>query len=115
MIFHAASMVALFVDQLVHSPVQIQCVQQTSPESWVKWLLPTVVQTVVRLLSIFAGVGIAVRSFRANKKSEHEQWIRDQKKEEWSALIRGVANVFHITNFTTLKWMEREDSKQNRH
>jgi uncharacterized membrane protein YhaH (DUF805 family) len=102
MILHAASIAAFFVDQVAQAPVQIQCVQQATPESWLKWLLPTIVQTVVSLLSIFAGVCIAVRSFRANKKTEHEQWIRDQKKVEWSALLRGVANVFHIANFNTL-------------
>jgi hypothetical protein len=101
MILHAASIAALFVDQLSKASVQVQCVQQATPEPMLKWLLPTIVQTVVSLASITAGVCIAVASFRANKKTEHEQWVRDQKKAEWSALLRGVANVFHITNFTT--------------
>jgi len=93
MILHAASIVAHFIDQATQAPVQIQCVQQTTPEPMLKWLLPTIVQTVVSLLSIFAGVGIAVRSFRANKKTEHEQWVRDQKKAEWKQLLEGVANI----------------------
>ena len=95
MILHAASMAALFVDQLAQAPVQIQCVQQSTPESWLKWLLPTIVQTIVSLLSIFAGVCIAVRSFRANKTSEHEQWIRAQKKEEWKDLLAQIAEIEH--------------------
>jgi hypothetical protein len=101
MILHAASIAAFFVDQLVQAPVQIQCVQQSTPESWLKWLLPTIVQTVVSLLSIFAGVGIAVRSFRANKKAEHDQWVRNQqagheqwvldhKKAEWAELLASI-------------------------
>ncbi|MFZ1084118.1 MAG: hypothetical protein WAN35_04035 [Terracidiphilus sp.] len=104
MILHAASIAAFYVDQLAQAPVQIQCVQQTAPESWLKELLPTIVQTVVSLLSIFAGVGIAVRSFRANKKSEHEQWIRnqkagheqwilDQRKSEWKELLMTVSGI----------------------
>jgi hypothetical protein len=93
MIFHVASMVALFVDSAATSPAQIQCVQQPEPESWVKWLLPTIVQTVISLLSIFAGVAIAVRSFRANKETEHEQWTRDQKKTEWKELLTRIAEV----------------------
>ena len=62
-------------------------------ESWVKWLLPTIVQTVVSLLSIAAGVGIAVWSFRRNRQTEHEQWVRDQKLGEWRELISAVASV----------------------
>ena len=60
---------------------------------WVKWLLPTIVQTVVSLLSIAAGVGIAVWSFRRNRQTEHEQWVRDQKLGEWRELISAVASV----------------------
>jgi hypothetical protein len=60
--------------------------------------LPTIVQTVVSLLSIFAGVGIAVRSFRASKETEHAQWVRNQKKEEWSLLLSSVASVYQITD-----------------
>jgi hypothetical protein len=90
MILHAASIAAFFVDRLAQAPVQIQCVQQSTPESWVKWLLPTIVQTVISLLSIFAGVAIAVRSFQANRKTEHEQWVRDQKKAEWKEIVEAL-------------------------
>ena len=96
MILHAASFAAIFVDQLSQAPGHIQCMQQTAPESWVKWLLPTIVQTIVSLASITAGVCIAVASFRANKKTEHEQWIRDQKKAEWNELLRSVAEFGNI-------------------
>jgi hypothetical protein len=91
MMLHAASLIAFFLDSVQQAPVVLQCVQSQC-ESWVKWLLPTLVQTVVSLLSIFAGVGIAVRSFRANKKSEHEQWVRDQKKAEWRDLLDSVCD-----------------------
>jgi hypothetical protein len=93
MVLHAASFAAFFVLQTQQAPIHIQCVQQSTPEPTLKWLLPTIVQTVVSLLSIFAGVGIAVRSFRANKKSEHEQWIRDQKKAEWQELLMATAHM----------------------
>jgi hypothetical protein len=96
MILHAASIVAFFVDQLAQTPVQVQCVQQPAPESWLKWLLPTIVQTVISLASITTGVCIAVASFRANKKTEHEQWIRDQKKLEWNELLKSVAEFGNI-------------------
>ena len=106
MIFHAVSMVAVFMDQAAQVPVQIQCVQQAVPESWLKWLLPTIVQTVVSLASIGAGVGIAIWSFRRNRQSEHEQWlrnqkagheqwIRDQSKAEWKDLLVKIAEIEH--------------------
>jgi hypothetical protein len=112
MILHAVSMIAVLVDQAQQAKCVVQCVP-TEPESWVKWLLPTIVQTIVSLASITAGVLIAIWSFRKNRQSEHEQWernqragheqwVRDQKKAEWSALLRSIADVFHITNFTTL-------------
>ena len=92
MFFHPAALLAFFADQATRAPVVVQC-PQAAPESWVKWLLPTIVQTVVSLLSIAAGVGIAVWSFRRNRQTEHEQWVRDQKLGEWRELISAVASV----------------------
>lgn len=92
MFFHPATLLALFTDHATQAPVVVQC-PQAAPESWVKWLLPTIVQTVVSLLSIAAGVLIAVWSFRRNRQTEHEQWLRDQKLGEWRELISAVASV----------------------
>jgi hypothetical protein len=109
MILHAVSIAAFFMDQLAQAPVVVQCVvpPNADPE-WKQWI-----PTAVSLLSVGIGLWIANRtirnareltewSFRATSEKDHEQWLRDQKKIEWSALLRGVANVFHITNFTTL-------------
>jgi hypothetical protein len=95
MILHAALIAAFFVDQTQQTQCVVQCAQ-AAPESGLKSLLPTIVQTIVSLLSIFAGVGIAVRSFRANKKTEHEQWIRDQKKAEWKELLKKAAEIERV-------------------
>ena len=68
--------------------------------------MPTVVQTVISLLSIGVGVGIAVWSFKRNRQTEqqqwernqkaaHEQWVRDKKKEEWQKLITQAARIEH--------------------
>jgi hypothetical protein len=92
MFFHPAALLAFFADQATQAPVVVQC-PQAALESWVKWLLPTNVQTVVSLLSIAVGVGIAVWSFWRNRRAEHEQWVRDQKLEEWRELISEVASV----------------------
>jgi len=89
MFFHPAALLAFFADQATQAPVVVQC-PQAAPEWWVKWLLPT---SVVGLLSIAAGVGIAVWSFWRNRRTEHEQWVRDQKLGEWRELISAVASV----------------------
>lgn len=97
MIVLIAQFVGPILDQVRQQPIVIQC-PQAPPESWVKWLLPTLIQTVVSLASITAGVCIAVASFRANKNAEHEQWVRDQKRAEWSLLLRSVASVYQTTD-----------------
>jgi hypothetical protein len=94
MILHATSIAAFFVDQLAQAPVQIQCVQQSAPESWLKQWIPTAVS----LLSIGIGVWIARWSFRASSERDRERWVLDQKKTEWSLLLRSVASVYQITD-----------------
>jgi hypothetical protein len=100
MILHVASTAALLVDQTKLFP--------SFSFDWRQWI-----PTAVSLLSIGIGVWISDRSirkakdltewsFRATSERDHKRWVLDQKKAEWSALLRGVANVFHITNFTTL-------------
>jgi len=117
MIPHAVSMAAFFVDQLAFEPVILQCAP-VEPESWVKWLLPTIVQTVVSLASITAGVLIAVWSFKKNRQSEHEQWKRNQKaaheqwvldhkKTEWRKLLKTAAEIQRVLRMETMTGSER--------
>lgn len=75
------------------TPVQVEIVQRALPESWVKWLLPTIVQTTMSLASITAGVWIALWSFGATSKRDHRQWLRDQRKEEWKELLINIAEI----------------------
>jgi hypothetical protein len=103
-ILHAASIAADFVDQLAQAPVQVQCVQQATPESWLKWLF----QLALSVIPVVGGVGIAIWSFHSTGKRDHERWVLDLKRAEWSVLLRGVAKVFHITNFTTLNGWNRK-------
>jgi hypothetical protein len=91
MIFHAVSLIAALVGELVQAPIHVQCVLEQAHDPWWRWLLPTIVQTVVSLASITAGVLIAVWSFRKNRQSEHERWIRDRKIEEWKDLLSAAA------------------------
>ena len=89
MVVHLVEMIGAMAAQ-AQGAIQVQCVQQAAAEPWVKWLLPTLVQTIVSLASIAAGVSIAVWSFRRNRQTEHEQWVRDQKKAEWRELLEAV-------------------------
>jgi len=121
MILHADTIAALFVDQVAQSQPAAQCAQ-AAPEPTLKWLMPTIVQTVVSLASITAGVMIAVWSFRKNRqseheqwarnqKAEHEQWIRDQAKSEWGAIltILTVADVKLPHVFGNVEWDTMKD------
>jgi hypothetical protein len=103
MILHAASMAALFVDQMAQAPVVVHCAQ-SAPEPTLEWLLPTVVLTVISVVSITAGVLIAVWSFRKHRQTEFDlwsrsqqtqqkQWLRDQEKAEWKELLVRVAEI----------------------
>jgi hypothetical protein len=105
MIFHAASIAAFFVDSLAQTPVQIQSVQQSTPESWVKWLL----QFALSIVPVAGGVGIALWSFHATSKREHERWILDQKKAEWSQLLRSVVEVHRVLRVVSTTEKERAE------
>ena len=105
MVLQTADLFAFWIQAAQQNPVVVNC-PASAPEPWVKWLLQSVVP-------VAGGVSIAIWSFVANRKTEQKQWdrnqnaarkqwLRDQKKAEWSALLRGIANVFHITNFNTL-------------
>jgi hypothetical protein len=106
MISHASSMAVLFADRVAQAPVVVQCAQAV-PESWVKWLLPTIIQTIVSLASITAGVWIAVASFRANKGKEHTQWILDHKRAEWRELLKGAAEIQRVLRMESMPLVKR--------
>jgi hypothetical protein len=93
MILHAATLAAFLVDQIQQAPIVVQCVQKDEPESWAKWL-PTIVQTVVSLASITAGVLIAWRSFLATSEKDHRRWLLDQKKAEWRELLDVLGRTY---------------------
>jgi len=107
MILHAASIAAFFLDQLAQTPVQIQCVQQTTQESWLKQWIPTAVS----LLSIGIGVWIARWSFSASSKRDRVRWGLDQKKAEWSAILSSltIADIKLPHVFNNVEWPSMSD------
>jgi len=96
MVLHAFALIAALAAGTAQSPPGVQVVLQRAPDPWWKWLLPTVVQTVISLLSIGAGVAIAVWSFRRNRETEHVQWARDQKRAEWQKIQELIIEVWNI-------------------
>jgi hypothetical protein len=99
MILHSASMTAIFVDQLAQVPVVVQCAS-AAPESPWKWIIQSVIP-------VAGGTLIAVWSFVQNRHSEQkqwernqkaalEQWNREQRKSEWSQLLRSIAEVERV-------------------
>ena len=88
---HVADLFAFWIQAAQQNPVVVNC-PASAPEPWVKWLLPTIVQTVISLVAIGSGVWIALWSFKKNWQSEHEQWLRDQKMAEWKELIQHISS-----------------------
>ena len=93
MMLHTAMMAALLADPSPASPIVVQLVQKPQSESVFKWWFPTLIQTILSLGSISAGVAIAVWSFRKNSTKEHLHWTRDQKKAEWKDLLSQIAAI----------------------
>jgi hypothetical protein len=107
MIHHAAAVAALLASQTSSAPIVVQLVQKTEPESWLKWLLPAIIQTVVSLLSIAAGVTIAWRSFHATSEKDHKRWLLDQKKAEWKELLKKASEIQRVLPVSSASSKER--------
>jgi hypothetical protein len=90
MIFHAASWVALFADQVQQAPVVIQSVQTTPEAEW-KWWLKLIAEILGPLLSTAGSIYVAWMVFHWQGRKDREQWVRDQKREEWKRLIQLAA------------------------
>lgn len=84
-------MAAFFVDQLSQAPVVIQC-EPAAPEPW-KWWFGALAPWIGPLLSGVVSIYVAWRVFHWQGKKDREQWILDQKLEEWRELISVVASV----------------------
>jgi len=91
-VLHVASIAAFFIQQNPQTQCVVQCEAQSS--IWMRLL--------VSAFPSLLALGVAWFAFWLNSRWNRKQWILDQKKAEWSALLRSVANVFHIANFNTL-------------
>jgi hypothetical protein len=99
MVLHAAAMMAFFVDAGQQAQCAVQCVPIAGQDPlWARLLFAAIP-------SIFA-LGIAALVFYWSGRRERKQWIRDQKKAEWSRLLEGFANIYRIVHLG--KTMNRE-------
>lgn len=86
MIDHTAPMAAFLVVQATPPQCIVQCIQ-AAPGSWWNVLLQFLPQLIVSVIPVAGGVGIALWSFRATSKKEHERWILENIKTEWKELL----------------------------
>jgi hypothetical protein len=93
MILHSSGMLAFLLEKPAQTPAQLQCLLQTPSDPWWKWLL----QLVLSIVPVAGGVWIAMWSFRATSRRDHEQWLADNKKGEWRKLISLAAQIeYHM-------------------
>lgn len=57
--------------------------------------LATILEFTQIVVPVAGGVWIAWMAFRWNRQKEHQQWVLDQKKAEWKALLIQVAEIEH--------------------
>jgi hypothetical protein len=102
MILHAASIAAFFVDQATQPQCLVKCVSDAGHDPiWARLFFEAVP-------SIFA-LGIAALVFYWNGGREHRRWILDQKKAEWSQLLRSVAEVQRVLRVVSTTEKERAE------
>jgi hypothetical protein len=89
MILQAATFIALLVNEVSPNPIVVQCVQPPAVDPGLKQWIPTAVS----LVSIAVGVWIARWSFSVTSERDHKRWILDQKKVEWSELLKALYEV----------------------
>jgi hypothetical protein len=82
---HSIGIVAVWID-VVQAPLVVQYAQAV-PDPWWKWWLPLLISILAPLLSAAASIYIASKVFRSQSGKDRQQWVRDQEKGEWSAIL----------------------------
>jgi hypothetical protein len=106
MILHAVSTAAFFVDTVQQTPVLLNCTQAAPQPEW-KWWAGALASWVGPLLSGVVSIYVAWRVFHWQGEKEHSAWIRDQKKAEWSGLLRSTAEIQRILRVVNTPNKER--------
>jgi hypothetical protein len=105
MILYAASIAAFFLQQAPQPECVVKCVQ-AAPGSWWDRLLQFLPQLIVSVIPVAGGVWIALWSFHATSKRDHERSVLDQKAVEWRSLIidssEALSQIHHILGITQI-------------
>jgi len=92
---YLVSVAAFLVDQVQQMPVVLQCAQAAPEPGW-KWWLKLIAEILGPLLSTAGSIYVAWRVFQWQGRKDREQWVRDQKREEWKRLIQLAAEYEQI-------------------
>lgn len=101
---HLVSVAALFMEQANQVPTVVQCAPPTPEPLW-----KSLLQTAQIIIPVAGGVLIAWMAFQWNSKREHKRWVLDQKRAEWSQLLRSVAEVQHVVRVVSTTEKERAE------
>jgi hypothetical protein len=97
MIFHAVSMVAVFVDQVTQAPVVIQCAPSSGQDPlWARLFfaaIPSIFALGITWVAFRLNTGKEETQWKRNQQESHEQWLRDHKMAEWSELLNSLSKI----------------------
>jgi len=106
MILHTALFAAFIVDQAQPA----QCVYASTDSPW-KWIIQSVIPvaggTLIAVWSFVQNRTLEQKQWDRNQKAAHKQWILDQKKAEWSGLLRATAEVQRVLRIVNTPNKER--------
>ena len=112
MALHAAAMMAFFMDSGQQAQCVIKCMPSVPEPEW-RWWFGALAPWVGPLLSGVVSIYVAWRVFHWQGERDRKQWIRDQKKAEWSRLLESVANLYRIMPIENKMSREIADSLKN--
>lgn len=89
MIFYAAAIAAVFVDQMAQTPISSPCMPSELQDPLSARLF------LAALPSVFALV-VAWMVFRWNRKNDDRRWVLENRKAEWKELLAFASKVEHF-------------------
>jgi len=91
---HAFSMIAVLADQAAQAQTVVRCTQAPIETDW-KWWIGVLASWVGPILSTAGSIYVAWRVFRWQGKKDREQWLLDQKRDEWRTVLAKTAEIEH--------------------
>lgn len=111
MILHAASIVAFFVDQATQPQCLVKCVSDAGHDPiWARLLfdaVPSIFALGIAALVFYWNGGRERKQWVRNQEAALEQWKREQRKSEWSQLLRSIAEVERVLRMGSTVYRDR--------